>query len=226
MAPPAGAHQPRVRLRNGWFFWTGFRMESSIPSGKESARRCRIDGCRRRTASDLREMSPSVQKHVGQCVSHLARRAEDVEVVAVREHAAAKAEHSIHAAGYTRRDGLHPTCEVVLARRLHEGMNVIVLDRVVNQSEAPAVARRSEAALELSNQSDRPQRRQPAPHLQRDVAGMTPRKRGARTMRISRIRAALAACARASSTPTRCLLQIEVELPRASCHGLHCDMQV
>jgi len=47
-----------------------------------------------------------------------------------------------------------------------------------------------------------------------------------RPMRIPRIQAALAARIRASSTPARCVSQIEIELPCASCHRKHCDMQL
>ena len=213
-----------MRLRDGWVVKTGFRMESSIPSGKESARRGRVDGFRRQPPCELREMPSRVQEHVGQRVPHLARRAEDVQVVTIRENWTAAPEDSIHGACDARGDGFHAAREVLLAGRLDECVNVVVLDRVVNQSEAPALARRSEAALELANQPGRAKRGQVALHLQRDVAGMTPRERCARTMRISRIRAALAARARAPSSPARCRAQIEVELPSASRHRMHCDM--
>jgi hypothetical protein len=63
-------------------------------------------------------------------------------------------------------------------------------------------------------------------HLQGDVAGMAPGDRGARTVRVPRTRAALAARTRASSAPARRVTKTEVELPSASCHDLHCDMQV
>jgi hypothetical protein len=48
---------------------------------------------------------------------------------------------------------------------------VIVLNGVVDQAKAPALARQREAALELADQSHHSQRRQPSPHLQGDVAG-------------------------------------------------------
>jgi hypothetical protein len=55
---------------------------------------------------------------------------------------------------------------------------------------------------------------------------MTIRERCARTVIMARARAARAARTRASSTPARAFAKIEIELPNASPHGLHCDMQL
>ena len=149
-----------------------------------------------------------------------------MKVVTVREDRPTPAEYAVHGSREPRTDGLHPRCKIMLARRLDDRMHVIVLDRVVNQSEAPALARRGEAALELLYQAGGAQRGQPAPHLQGDVTGMTPRKRRARTVIMARARAALAARTRASSTPARAFAQIEFELSGASRHDPDCDMQV
>ena len=105
-------------------------------------------------------------------------------------------------------------------------VNMIVLDRVVNQSKAPAVAGRREALLQLADQSARSQRRHATPHLQRDVEGMKSRERRASPVRISRIRAALAARTRTFSTPAWCLSQAELELPTPLRHRKQCDSTV
>jgi hypothetical protein len=45
-------------------------------------------------------------------------------------------------------------------------------------------------------------------------------------MRIARTRTGLAPGTRASATPARYVAKTEIELPTASRHDLHCDMQV
>ena len=103
---------------------------------------------------------------------------------------------------------------------------MIVLDRIVNESEAPAIARRSEAALELAHELQAAKGRDAAPNLQRDVTGMAPHEFRSRTVTMARARAALAARTRASSTPARALAQIERELSHSTSHDPHLDMQV
>ena len=145
---------------------------------------------------------------------------------AVGKHAAAKAKDTVDGSREPRADGFHSGCEISLARCLDDRMHVIVLDRVLDEPEAPPLARRSEAALELAHEADRAERRQPAPDLQGDMAGMTSRERRARTVIMLRARAALAARTRASSTPARGFAEIELELSNASHHDLQGDMQV
>jgi hypothetical protein len=41
-------------------------------------------------------MPPRIQQHVRQRVTHFARRAEDVEVVAIGEHGAAEVKDTVH----------------------------------------------------------------------------------------------------------------------------------
>jgi hypothetical protein len=105
-------------------------------------------------------------------------------------------------------------------------VDVIVLNRVLHQPEAPAFAPRSEAALELSDQLHTPQRGQAASHLQRHVARKAGGERSTHPVIVARARAALAARTRASSAPAGAFAQIEIELPNSSCHAPQCDMQV
>jgi hypothetical protein len=79
-------------------------------------------------------------------------RSKHVQVVAVCQDAAAKTEHAVHGSREARRDGFHSRSEILLVRRFDDRVHVIVLHRVMNESEAPAVARRSEAALESTHQ--------------------------------------------------------------------------
>ena len=171
-------------------------------------------------------MPARIHQHVRERVPHLPRRAQDVEVKAIGEHGPAPLEHSVHGSREARSDRFHSRSEMALARRFDNGVEMVVLNRIVNQSEALAVARLSEAALQLTNQPHRSQRRQPAAHLQGDMARKSRRQRFPRSMRVSRIRAALAARARASSAPAIYLPQIEIELTSLPRHDLHCDMQL
>jgi hypothetical protein len=169
-------------------------------------------------------MAPRIQQDVRESVPHLARRTKCVEVIAVREHATAHGEDSVHGPRESCGERFHSAGEIVRAGRLDERVQVVVLDRILNESEAPALARLGEAALELAHQSNGSQRRQSTPHLQGDVAGMTPRERRARTVIRARARAALAARTCSHSAPARCLTEIEFQLSSAACHRAHCDM--
>jgi hypothetical protein len=140
------------------------------------------------------------------------RRAQDMQVVPVGEHRSSALEHAIHSSRDPCGDRLHAAGELLRARGFHQYVNVVVLDRVLHETEPPALARRSEAALQLAKKPDRSQRRQPTPNLQGDVAGMTPRERRARTVIVARARAALAARTRASTTPARLVSKTEIEL--------------
>jgi hypothetical protein len=146
-----------------------------------------------------------------------------VEVIAVREHATAQAEHAIHGSCEARGERLHAAREIAAARSLDDEMHVIVLDRVVREAEATALARSHQVAFQLTYQSHCSQRRQSTPHLRGDMAGMTPRQRRARTVIVARARAAPAARTRASSAPPRSLSQIEIELPTPLSHRRQCD---
>jgi len=100
----------------------------------------------RQRASDLRQMATRIQEDIGQRVPHLARSAQDMQVVAVREHGSAPPEDPVHGSCEPCADGLHAGSEIARAHGFDECVDVIVLNGIVHQAEAPAVARRSEAA--------------------------------------------------------------------------------
>jgi hypothetical protein len=99
-------------------------------------------------------VAPRIEKDVRERVPHFARRAQDVEVEAVREHRSAAREDTVHSSREARSDGLHPRCEVAVARGFHDQMHVIVLDRVVSYPEASAIASLAEGALQLAHEPD------------------------------------------------------------------------
>jgi hypothetical protein len=189
------------------------RLESSIPTGEEAAGGRWVDACRaRHRASELGQVTSRIQEHVRERVPHFARRAEDVKVIAVREDGAAAAEDAVHGSCEARTDRFHARSEIPLTRRLDNRVQVIVLDRILDEAKAPAVARSPEAAFQLSHEFHRAQRRQPPVHLQSDMTREPRRERAAEPVRMPRARAALAARTRTSSSPAHLLAQIEREL--------------
>jgi hypothetical protein len=66
---------------------------------------------------------------------------------------------------------------------LHVQVNVIPLDRVVDDSEPATLARDAERALECGHEAGGAKRRDVTPNLQRDVTGMLRRQGHATTMR-------------------------------------------
>jgi hypothetical protein len=173
--------------------------------------------------SELREVPPRVEQHVGERVPDLPRRPQYVQVIAVRQNGALAPEDAVHGASEPRAERLHAAGEIELACGLDDCMKVIALDRVVDEPEAAALARRSEAALQVSHQSPAAQRGHAAAHLQGDVAGEASRERSSRSVRIARIRSALASRAGAPAAPARDVAKIESQLTTASLHRGHDD---
>ena len=204
MPAPADAQEPRVRCCDR-------RVENP---GEELTRRCRIEPRDTRQGPvELREVATSIEEHVCQSVPHLSGRAEHMQVVAIGENCPAAGEHSVHRARDARGDRLHAAGQIVLARRLYERVNVVVLDRVRHETEAPAFAHSSEAALQLSYEPVRAKRAQSTLHLQRDVTRMSRCQRCSHEVRIPGIGTPLAAGAGSASSPVRFLAQIERPLP-------------
>jgi hypothetical protein len=119
-----------------------------------------------------------------------------------------------------------PSREIARARRLDDQVGVVALNRVVDEAEAAAVARRSEAEFELADEAHGAQRRDLGADLQRDVAGKARGQSCASAMRIARFRAALAPCPLAPPTPTRRGAKIECELSRSTRHDRQDDQSL
>ena len=97
----------------------------------------------RQRPAELREMASGIHQHVRECVAYLAWRAEHVKVIPVGEHRSRTPEDPIGGSGQTRGKGFHSAGEIALTRGLHDRMNVVVLDRVLDQAEPTAIARRA-----------------------------------------------------------------------------------
>ena len=105
----------------------------------------------------LGEMSTRVEQHVGDRIPHLTRRPQHVNVTAIREHAPRAVKHPVHAARKARGDRLETASEIPRARRLDDHVDVIALDRVVDEPETPALASLPPAALQLGDEPRRAQ---------------------------------------------------------------------
>jgi hypothetical protein len=91
-----------------------------------------------------------IEQHIGERAPHLARRAQDPQVIAAVEHRARESERALGRARHPGRDRLHPTPEGLLAGALDEQVQVVALHRVVHDAEATALAGLSETWAQLA----------------------------------------------------------------------------
>lgn len=218
VASPPNREQPSSWRRDRWVRCRGVRRRS--PPVEPASRRRRIDRRHRAGAhAEWARVAPRVEQHVGQRVSHLARRAQNAHVRSVVERAANTPEHTIDGPRESRRERFHAVRQIAGARGLDDRVHVIGLDRVVDQPEAPALPHAAEGALRLRDESSRSQRRYLASHADRHVAGMPRGERRAPGVPIATANAGLASCSRTAAAPARNGPEIEVELARPARHG-------
>ena len=163
VAPPAHGEEPGAGLRHrsqpGWV-----EQADAPPAIEPAPRGGRIDeGLPGERSSPLREVPPRVEEHVRQGVADLTGCPQHVEVVAVREHWAATAEDPVDGPCQARADRLHARGQIVGARGLDDQVQVVGLDRVMDDAEARALAGRSEVLGSLDSR-DVPVRPHPLRH--------------------------------------------------------------
>lgn len=215
--PPPDAQQPSAWRRHRGRI-VGPR-EGEAPAVEPSPGRRRVDSRRRRECpAALPKMPPRIEEHVRDRVPDLTRRSQDVEVVSVGEYRAAPPEDSVHGTREARSDRLHSRRKILLARRLHDQVSVIGLERVVGDAEAPALARGAQASLELPDESHVAQRRKAAPRLERDVARESGGEGRPSAARVPRVLPRLSTSPGTAATPGRRVTESECELSRLSCH--------
>jgi hypothetical protein len=135
-----------------------------------------------------------------------------VDVGAIDEHGARAVEGAVHGARETCGDRLHPAGEIPCAGRLDDDVQMIALDRVVDEPEAPALARPVPASLKLGYEPTDPQIRHVVSHLQGDVTGVPRRERCPPTVRVARLRSGLAPGSGSGTAPARRRHEVEREL--------------
>ena len=74
-------------------------------------------------------------------------------MVAIRENAAAYAEHALHRTGEARAERHHPVCERHFVIGLDDEVCVIALYRVVNHAKTAAIADPPQGALEGAHEA-------------------------------------------------------------------------
>ena len=159
-----------------------------------------------------------VQQHIGNRIPYLARRPQHVDVAAIGEHTAGAMEHPVHAARETRGDRLEPASEIPCAARLDDHVNVVALDRVMNEPKAAALTALAPGSLHLGNEPRGPERWNILLYFQRDVTWVARRERRSATVRVPSARPRLSPCTRPRAAPSVRRLELEVELSRSFLH--------
>src|SRR5687767_7131244 len=98
-------------------------------------------------------MLARVQEDVRNSVANLARRAEHVQVIAIRENRSAATEYAVHGTSEARSECLHAAAERIFIVCFYDQVRMIALNRVVAQPEVIPLEAGGEAALELAHQS-------------------------------------------------------------------------
>ena len=146
-------------------------------------------------------MTACVEKHVREGGPYFTRRAQHVEVIAVREYRSAAAKRSVQRPCDAGAHGVHPARERPGIGRLYHEMCVCVLERVMNEAKVPAVADRREAVLEGADDGHGTQGRKAREKFHGHVGGKAGGYAFARAMRDRRVRPALPAGAGSAAAP-------------------------
>lgn len=153
-----------------------------------------------------------VFQHVLQRVAHLTQRSQDAVLNALRKHAASARPQLVQRASDTTIETLHASRERPAIIRFDDQMQMVRLDRVVDDVKGRAL-RRANAARDHVALAQLAQSRQAFDQLERHEPRIMPRNRLARSMR----HAALPLTLRILATPTppRLLREVQLGLRRA-----------
>ena len=199
LAATCAAGVPRAGPGRG-HRWAG---ATRAASRRTSAPRTRGRGAPRpgrRARVPLRPMAPGVEQHVAERVPHLPGSLQDPEVIALAQDWSAPFEHPVHRPREAGGERLHASPERIGSVRLHDGVEVIALDRVMDEAAALPLAA-AEGALDLFHDRDVPQRGDVLAHLERDVAGVASGEGIARLVGDGRVGPGLASRPRPPSAP-------------------------
>lgn len=183
MPPPANAHEPRPRVGNRR---TGSRLERGpdegafgkpLPSVEVHPRGEAVENTEWHSVGRARPpFVPSrVQEHVSQRVAGLAGRSELASVIAVGEDATSTPRSAIDRAGEPDGQPLHPARERAPVRGLDDEVQVVSLNRIVEQAKPEPIFAPDERTTNLTEASLRREGRDVAADAQRDVNRVMPR---------------------------------------------------
>jgi hypothetical protein len=199
VSAPADAQQPSAR-RGDWIFRIGGACLHALvsPTVEPRSRGVGID------SPDADPVLARVLEHVSQREPHFLGSAQDVSVESIAEHAPAASPDAIQASRDPDAQALHPERQRIAILGFHDQVDVIALDRVVDQPDLRILLRGCEHPLELLASRVVAQARKSRAQPQGDVHRMTRRERRSRAVRdpcsgTSR----LPASARARSAPGR-----------------------
>ena len=143
----------------------------ALPPLEPAPRRRRIEPHDALTGSPA-HVPPPIQQDIPEGIPHLGRRPQHHVVIPVQQHRPLPPEHPVHRPSQPGPQGLHPPPQGLRIPRLHDQVDVVRLEGVVDEPEVPPLTGPGEGPLDLPDQSHRPERGHPGPHLQGDVAGM------------------------------------------------------
>jgi len=164
-------------------------------------------------------MLSRVEEHVGERGPNLPGRAEAAVVIPPVEHRSPPPEDPVHRSREARGDALHAACESRRVRRFDQEVDVIVLDRVVNDAEVGSFRTSAKGALQFPHQSHASQGRNLPANANRDEPRVSLGKLCTGAVPHSRSQCGLSSGSRPRATPACRLLQFELEL-RATRHTL------
>jgi len=219
--PPARPQQPCLGAGDRGAI--GGRSRTPGPSLEPPARGSGVDprlGIRGSWRS-LPRMLTRVQQDVRKRRSYLPGRAERAVVITAVEYRSPPIEDPIHRASQARGQALHPIRQRCDALRFDEQVDVIVLERVVNDAEVCALRDRAERALHLANQAHRSQRWHVLANTNRHQTRMAFRKLRTPAMPYPRSRRSFSSGTLPRSTPMHRQFQIQLELGSTR-HTLDC----
>lgn len=166
-------------------------------------------------------MLARIQQHVGERRTHFPRRAQRTMVISPVEHRSAPFKNPIHSPSQTRVEAFHPVGQGGCTFGLDEEVNMIVLERVMDDAEVGALRDLSQRALDFANEAHRPQGGDIRTNADRHEARRALWKLRTLAVPYPRSRRGLSPSPLPRSTPMHRCLQVQLEL-RSMRHTLDC----
>jgi len=96
-------------------------------------------------------MPPGIRQDIGECVPHLAGRPQHVQVIALAQHRPASPERPVHGPRKARRHRLHSAPQGFPSLRLDDRVQVVALERELDQPKRTALRAGGEARHHLAH---------------------------------------------------------------------------
>ena len=187
--PPSDACEPRLRLGRWPRPGAGAMLSKALaerlgrPVIHPEPRGAAVDHACARSSLGARGMLPEVERDVDERVAKLARRRQVTAVIPLAPEPSSPLRESIHCHRDARSEPLHPAREALAVVALREEVNMITLNRIMQDAKP---LRRSARELRDDGPGDhsRAHRRHAAHRAHRDVCGHTRREGRPRAVRL------------------------------------------